>query len=78
MTVEQTVEMPVEVADEKLPRRRKAAAAGMGDLVIVESPTKARTLARMLGPGYTVEASFGHIRDPVSYTHLTLPTICSV
>src|SRR3989442_15837067 len=34
-----------------------------GDLVVVESPTKARTLERMLGPGYTVEASFGHIRD---------------
>jgi len=48
---------------EKVPRKRKAAEAGSGDLVIVESPTKARTLARMLGPGYTVEASFGHIRD---------------
>jgi len=34
-----------------------------GDLVVVESPTKAKTLGRMLGPGYTVEASFGHIRD---------------
>src|SRR5437764_406403 len=34
-----------------------------GDLVVVESPTKARTLGRMLGAGYTVEASFGHIRD---------------
>ena len=34
-----------------------------GDLVVVESPTKAKTLGRMLGSGYTVEASFGHIRD---------------
>jgi len=33
------------------------------DLVVVESPTKARTLERMLGPGFKVEASFGHIRD---------------
>src|SRR3989441_9652786 len=33
------------------------------DLVVVESPTKARTLERMLGPAYKVEASFGHIRD---------------
>jgi DNA topoisomerase-1 len=33
------------------------------DLVVVESPTKARTLERMLGPGYKVEASYGHIRD---------------
>ncbi len=65
MTVEQTVEAPVEKPAEKAPRKRKAAtlAAGSGDLVIVESPTKARTLARMLGAGYTVEASFGHIRD---------------
>ncbi len=33
------------------------------ELVVVESPTKARTLERMLGPTYQVEASFGHIRD---------------
>ena len=32
-------------------------------LVIVESPTKARTLARFLGPDYVVESSVGHIRD---------------
>ena len=32
-------------------------------LVIVESPAKARTLARFLGKKYRVEASYGHIRD---------------
>src|SRR5687768_11135636 len=32
-------------------------------LVIVESPAKARTLARFLGNKYRVEASYGHIRD---------------
>jgi DNA topoisomerase-1 len=32
-------------------------------LVIVESPAKARTLARFLGKDYRVEASYGHIRD---------------
>lgn len=32
-------------------------------LVIVESPTKAKTISRYLGPGYRVLASFGHIRD---------------
>jgi DNA topoisomerase-1 len=32
-------------------------------LVIVESPTKARTLSRMLGAAYTVRASMGHVRD---------------
>ena len=32
-------------------------------LVIVESPAKARTLAKYLGPDYTVESSVGHVRD---------------
>ena len=32
-------------------------------LMIVESPTKARTLARFLGDRYRVEASVGHVRD---------------
>jgi DNA topoisomerase-1 len=32
-------------------------------LVIVESPTKARTLERFLGDRYTVKSSFGHVRD---------------
>jgi DNA topoisomerase-1 len=33
------------------------------NLVIVESPTKARTVGRFLGRDYQVEASVGHIRD---------------
>ncbi len=33
------------------------------NLVIVESPTKARTIAPMLGKDYTLIASMGHIRD---------------
>jgi DNA topoisomerase-1 len=32
-------------------------------LVIVESPTKARTIAAFLGPDVTVESSMGHVRD---------------
>jgi len=34
-----------------------------GKLVIVESPAKARTLNRILGRGYTIKASLGHVRD---------------
>ena len=33
------------------------------DLVIVESPSKAKTIGRYLGPGYTVKACMGHLRD---------------
>ncbi|MBU2508949.1 type I DNA topoisomerase [Patescibacteria group bacterium] len=32
-------------------------------LVIVESPTKAKTITRFLGKGYKVMASYGHLRD---------------
>ena len=32
-------------------------------LVIVESPSKAKTIGRYLGPDYTVKASMGHLRD---------------
>ena len=36
----------------------------MGEnLVIVESPAKAKTIEKFLGKGYTVKSSFGHIRD---------------
>ncbi len=35
----------------------------MTDLVIVESPAKARTLGRYLDKGFKVEASVGHVRD---------------
>ena len=37
--------------------------AAKNRLVIVESPAKAKTISGYLGPGYVVEASFGHIRD---------------
>jgi DNA topoisomerase-1 len=33
------------------------------NVVVVESPAKARTINRYLGSGYTVLASYGHVRD---------------
>ena len=32
-------------------------------LVIVESPTKAKTISKFIGNGYTVLSSYGHVRD---------------
>jgi DNA topoisomerase-1 len=35
----------------------------MTDVVVVESPAKAKTINKYLGGGFTVLASFGHVRD---------------
>ena len=45
--------------------RRKLAEAKTNskDLVVVESPAKARTVGRFLGPDFEVVASIGHVRD---------------
>jgi len=49
-------------------KKRKSSRSGGASakgkhLVIVESPAKARTINKYLGPGYAVKASVGHIRD---------------
>ncbi len=44
-------------------KRRNRRNARSGNLVIVESPAKARTVGRFLGKDYKVKASVGHIRD---------------
>ncbi len=44
------------------------------NLVIVESPSKAKTISKYLGPGYEVKASMGHIRDlPKSKLGVDIP-----
>jgi DNA topoisomerase-1 len=47
------------------PAARSSATDGRtgGALVIVESPTKARTIGKYLGRGYAVKATVGHLRD---------------
>ena len=37
--------------------------AKANNLVIVESPSKAKTIGKYLGPDYVVKASMGHLRD---------------
>lgn len=44
-------------------RRKAKSTKGIGNLVIVESPAKARTVERLLGKEYKVKASVGHVRD---------------
>jgi len=44
-------------------QNKKSKIKNSGTLVIVESPTKARTISRFLNNGFTVESSVGHIRD---------------
>ena len=57
---------PSTAAPSRRARKPPSAAAPSragGSLVIVESPAKARTIAPLLGRGYTVKASLGHVRD---------------
>ena len=46
-----------------LPPQTKISLTMAENVVIVESPAKAKTIEKFLGPGYKVVSSFGHIRD---------------
>ena len=48
------------MAEKKASTKKKV---GKTSLVIVESPAKAKTIEKYLGPGYTVKASMGHLID---------------
>jgi DNA topoisomerase-1 len=56
------LERPVVVRPSRNGKNGKPAKRS-GKLVIVESPAKAKTVARFLGKGYQVKASVGHVRD---------------
>lgn len=53
------------MAEKSKAEKAKPGAAGRAgrDLVIVESPAKARTIGRFLGKGFDVQSSMGHIAD---------------
>ncbi len=50
--------MTAAVSEKKTPKTKKEKA-----LVIVESPAKSKTIKKILGDGYQIEASFGHVRN---------------
>lgn len=45
------------------PQKNQHPTLGMKNLVIVESPAKAKTIERFLGKDFQVKSSYGHIRD---------------
>ncbi|MDR0624564.1 MAG: type I DNA topoisomerase [Treponema sp.] len=65
--VAQTKTAEISPSGAKVPRKAKKRGPAKKDdrkiLVIVESPAKAKTIEKYLGPQYTVKASMGHLID---------------
>ena len=47
------------------------------NLVIVESPAKAKTIKKYLGPDFEVLASYGHVRDLMRRRARSIPSATS-
>lgn len=64
-TTKKTTTKKTKVTTEDKTVEKKASKSTKGEkaLVIVESPAKSKTIKKILGDSYTIEASFGHIRD---------------
>ncbi len=61
--MEETQSITPLVPEQKPKRKKKTTVRRDINLVIVESPTKAKTIGNFLGKGYVVTSSFGHVRD---------------
>ena len=62
MPITRTITIEKKTRRAEKPFKRKPKANGK-HLVVVESPAKAKTIERILGPNYKVMASMGHLRD---------------
>lgn len=54
---------PTKKAESKEVKMRATKSSKSKSLVIVESPAKSKTIKKILGDNFQIEASFGHIRD---------------
>ena len=63
MAKTKTKETKEKSAETEKPAKKSAKSKKEKALVIVESPAKSKTIKKILGDSYQIEASYGHIRD---------------